>query len=307
VSPRTPLPDVVRARAELLGEPGRAWVAGLDTLVDDLAGRWQLTVLGPLSGGTAAVVLRCRDSDGRDAVLKLAVPDPELAHQVDTLVRAGGRGYARVLAAAEDRFAVLLEALGPSLDRSGLSPEDQMGVLSETLAEAWAVPPAAGQRTTDKAGQLHDLVSRLWRDLDEPCRRSVRDRALGCAERRSADPPARWVLVHGDAAAPNCLRVPDPRPGAGSGYVFVDPDGFVGDPAYDLGVALRDWSPQLLAAGNPTATMRRWCRLVAGLSGLDSTAIEDWALLERVSTGLFALSLGMADVGRQMLRSAEAL
>ena len=53
--------------------------------------------------------------------------------------------------------------------------------------------------------------------------------------------------------------------------------------------------------------MRRWCRLVAGRSGLDATAIEDWALLERVSTGLVALSLGMAEAGRAMLRSAEAL
>jgi streptomycin 6-kinase len=307
VSARAEVPDVVRARAELLGEPGRAWIAGLDALVDELAGRWRLTVLGPLSGGTAAVVLRCRHADGRDAVLKLAVPDPELADQVDTLVRAAGRGYARVLAADADRFAVLLEALGPSLDHSGLPPEDQLGILCETLAEAWAVPPAAGRPPPDKAGQLHDLVSRLWRDLDEPCPRSVRDRALGCAARRSADPPARRVLVHGDAAAPNCLRVPEQRPGAGSGYVFVDPDGFVGDPAYDLGVALRDWSPQLLAAGDAAATMRRWCRLVAGRSGLDATAIEDWALLERVSTGLVALSLGMADVGRAMLRSAEAL
>jgi streptomycin 6-kinase len=86
----------------------------------------------------------------------------------------------------------------------------------------------------------------------------------------------------------------------------VDPDGFLGDPTYDLGVALRDWSDQLLA-GDAAGTLRRWCRLVADRSGLDATAIEEWAYLERVSTGLFALDLGAEALARPLLRSAEVL
>ena len=31
-------------------------------------------------------------------------------------------------------------------------------------------------------------------------------------------------------------------------YVFEDPDGFLAEPAYDLGVVLRDWCTELLAA-----------------------------------------------------------
>lgn len=236
----------------------------------------------------------------------MAVPDPELAQQVGTLVRAHGRGYARVRAADPDRHAVLLEALGPSLDRSGLPPEDQLEILCDVLNEAWAVLPSDGQQPLDKAAQLCELVSRLWRELDHPCSRPVVERALECAAARSAHPPTLWVTVHGDAAASNCLCVPEPRPGAASGYVFVDPDGFVGDPAYDLGVALRDWSAELLA-GDAVALLRRWCLLVARRSALDTTAIEEWALLERISTGMFALSLGLDAVGRPLLHPAELL
>ena len=54
------------------------------------------------------------------------------------------------------------------------------------------------------------------------------------------------VVVHGDPHPGNLLAVRAPRPGADTGYVFVDPDGFVADRAYDLGVALRDWSSTLL-------------------------------------------------------------
>ncbi|MEO3821923.1 hypothetical protein [Plantactinospora sp. B24E8] len=65
-----------------------------------------------------------------------------------------------------------------------------------------------------------------------------------------------------EALGPAMDRSPHPRPGAESGYVFVDPDGFLAEPAYDLGVVLRDWCPQLLA-GDPYAVARRCTRLVA--------------------------------------------
>jgi hypothetical protein len=41
------------------------------------------------------------------------------------------------------------------------------------------------------------------------------------------------------------------------------------------------------------------------LVGLDATAIEEWALLERVLTGLLALDVGLETFARPLLRSAE--
>ena len=101
--------------------------------------------------------------------------------------------------------------------------------------------------------------------------------------------------------------MPEPRRGAGAGFVFIDPATFLGDPAYDLGVALRDWCPELLAAGDAATLARSWCQLLASAAGVDQTAGWQWAYLERVSTGLYALSLGAEDQGRQLLLTAEAL
>jgi len=123
----------------------------------------------------------------------------------------------------------------------------------------------------DKARGLYELVAALWEQLGRACAEEAVALALRYAERRSAAfDPERCVVVHGDAAPPNCLQVLGSRPGAEAGYVFVDPDGFVGDPAYDLGVALRDWCPQLLA-GDATLLAREYCRLLASGSGLDET------------------------------------
>ncbi len=157
----------------------------------------------------------------------------------------------------------------------------------------------------DKAASLHQSIAQLWHELDQPCSERVITRALDYAQRLSrAFDPERALVVHGDAATANLLHVPVPREGAEGGFVFVDPSTFVGDPAYDLGVALRDWGTELLAGDAPTLA-RRWCQMLAAVSGADEVAVWQWAYLERVSTGLYIESLG--GDGRLHLLSAEAL
>ncbi len=86
--PRVALQRVVQERAAQLGDVGLAWQLGLPELIADLEHRWTISVGEPLTGGTAAHVARARTADGRDAVLKLAVPDPHFARQIRTLAAA---------------------------------------------------------------------------------------------------------------------------------------------------------------------------------------------------------------------------
>lgn len=89
--------------------------------------------------------------------------------------------------------------------------------------------------------------------------------------------------------------------------MFVDPDGFIGDPDCDAGVALRDWCPPLLASDDAPSLARRYCRLLAERSGMDEQAIWEWGFLERVSTGLYVLCFGYQQESRFFLDSAEKL
>lgn len=240
---------------------------------------WSLQAGEPVGAGTASLTVRARTAAGTPAVLKIAVPDPLFGRPVRTLLAACGRGRVRVLARDVSRNAVLLESLGPPLDRAGLTPEQQLIVLADTLRLAWAVPRPAGPDGTavDKAGSLAQLVTGLWEERGRPCGERVVTEALVYAQRRSAAfEPERCVVVHGDPAPQNLLQAPTSRPGAETGFLFVDLDGFVGDPAYDLGVALRDWSLQLLA-GDPVPLARRYCRLLASRSGMDEAAIWEWS------------------------------
>ena len=117
-------------------------------------------------------------------------------------------------------------------------------------------------------------------------------------------------MVHGVSAIRAHLldRWRDPRTGADSGYVFVDPDGFVADRAYDLGVALRDWSGRVARPGRPRGGGELSATTLAERSGSGRDPDLGMGFLERVSTGLYLLDVVRSPaVGIPYLRSAEQL
>ncbi|MGW5865251.1 aminoglycoside phosphotransferase family protein [Streptomyces sp. NPDC055239] len=313
--PAVEVRPLVCQKARSFGVVGEQWLAELASVINDLERRWSIDVdVGrPLLGGTSSYVVRARTGDGGEAVLKLSLPSPDFASQVRTLRLAEGQGYVRLLACDLKRHAMLQEALGPSMDRLGLAPREQIETLCAMLRRAWRVPRAA-ELTVDpaqeKARALGEMVGRSWERLGRPCSERVVSQALTFAGRRAAAfDPDRCVVVHGDPHPGNALRVTAPRAGADAGFVFVDPDGFLADPAYDLGVVLRDWCGELRGMDGAAARglVRSYCALLADRAGVDERAVWEWGFLERVSTGLYVLGFGAEELGRPFLDTAELL
>jgi streptomycin 6-kinase len=297
------LQPLARAKIGSLGEDGQAWLAELPGILAALEDEWRITLGRPLPGGSTSYVLRAVTADASPVVVKVSLDDG-LDGQVATLQRADGRGYARLLAYDPARQAMLLEALGDSLAAASIAPEAQLLVLADTLALAWQEPPT-GATPVDKAGGLGELIERWWTELDRPCSAAVYRQALDFAARRQAD-PGEPVVVHGDPHPGNLLRVLTSRPGGETGYCFVDPDGFVVDRAYDLGVVLRDWTDRLEGT-DARAVLRDYCTVLARRTGVDPVRIWEWGFVERVSTGLYLKSFGADGLAARFLASAESL
>ena len=231
--------------------------------------------MGPaLSGDSEAYVAVARTDAGEDAVVKLEMPPYEhFEDEVRVLSAAEGHGYARLLGWDEERHAMLLERLGPSLFESGLPVAARVEILCATLRSAWETPAPPGLQTgAQKASWLSDFITATWEETGRPCSWRVVEYALAYAEtRRDAFDPVASVLVHGDAADANALRVNGPTR-VRSRYKFVDPDGLLAEPAYDLGVLMREWSGELL--GSDTRRLgRERCENLSRLTGVDSQAI----------------------------------
>jgi len=289
------VPEIVRRKALQAGAD--AWLAGLPALVADLEDEWSIRVGRVYEGGSEALVADATLADGTDAVLKLLVPhDADAArHEITTLRLAGGDGCARLLRHDVARGAMLLERLGRSLHQLGLPVERRHDILCATATKMWRPAPESGLPSGAEKGRwLIGFVGRLWEDLGRPCSERAVDEAIACAERRvAAHDDERAVLVHGDVHQWNALEAPD------GGFKLVDPDGLLAEPEYDLGVLMRE-DPLELLAGDPHERAR-W---LAHRTGLDAAAIWEWGFIERVSTGLLCVQLGLPD-GRAMLEVAD--
>ncbi|MEM7114228.1 MAG: aminoglycoside phosphotransferase family protein [Chloroflexota bacterium] len=299
------LPKPVRAKIASQGKAGQRWLEQLPQIVAELAERWQLDVGQPLSGGSEGLVLPAQQADGTLAVLKIGIPNvSDLQKEARVFQLAAGRGYPDLLAQDEAHNAILLERLGQPLAESDLSIDAQITHICQTLKAAWIpLEESHGFPTgAEKADWLATFIATAWQSLGNPCLPETRNQALTFAEeRRAAHDPANCVLVHGDAHAHNTLKTLD---GGGSDYKFVDPDGLFAEPAYDLAIPMREWSEELLT-GDAMQLGAERCRLLSELTGIEKRPIYQWGFIERVSTGLYLLQLGLTDLGQASLAVAD--
>jgi streptomycin 6-kinase len=302
------IPAVVRNKAAAVGAPG--WIDDLPGLVADIERDWSIRVGRPYQDATEAFVARAIRSDGVPVVLKLliprrggavpggadgAVPGEAARREIAVLRLTGGEGCVRLLRADAARGALLLERLGRSLHELGLPMTRRHEILSATAAQVWRPAPDSDLPSgADKGRWLAGFIVANWEELDHPCSERAVSHALACAARRvAAHDDERAVLVHGDVHEWNALQ-------AGGGFKLVDPDGLLAEAEYDMGIVMRE-DPVELMHGDP----RQRARWLARRTGLDATAIWEWGVVERVSTGLLGTRIGLQPVARQMLAAAD--
>ncbi|MEM7339502.1 MAG: aminoglycoside phosphotransferase family protein [Actinomycetota bacterium] len=305
---------VIRRRASAAGAD--AWLDGIDGLVADLAAEWNLSVdSSPLSGGTEGVVLAATTADGRAGVLKLLSDADSAMAEITALARLGPGAGPALLQHDTARGALVIERLGPSMADLGIGPASaRLPLLCAAAARVWRSPvrpaDAAELMTGEaKARWLIDFVATEWTRLDAPCTQQALDHAITAAERRlAAHDDERSCLVHGDVHRWNALLSDRPRSRAEVDtsrpdrlrFTLVDPDGLWAEPAYDLGILMREDSDDLLRTG-----ARHRAERLARWTGLDVDAIAEWGAIERVSTAFVALDIGLEGDAQQMLAAAE--
>ncbi len=322
----TDLSPPMRAHMTSLAPRWVEWQAQVPRTLEFSRRKWDLEVQGLLtrSVGSSLYEVRLR---GRDAVLKLARPGAELTRQADVLAGAKGNGYVHLYDRDDALGALLMERLGASLesrasDLSGALPaalelplaqeSKLIGPMVDTLQEAWRLPVDAVPMLPDvphRATVLHALIVRLAGQSGMNARYGdAIKRALVYTDHRlDLRAETREVLCHGDPHLGNLLEVTSPRPGAPRGYAFVDPDGILCAPEYDLGVVLRGFNQLVLAAADPVVEVRGWCATLASLTGTDAEAIWQWSYIERVSSGLYLIDQGWPERGMPFLEAASWL
>ncbi|MGN8646997.1 aminoglycoside phosphotransferase family protein [Gracilibacillus sp. HCP3S3_G5_1] len=303
------IPINVRQKAMNIGSKGEQWLNNLGQLLQLFEQRWNLQIGKSLHGGSEAFVAEVSTEDGEEAILKLMIPPAEgntvFEQELTALTIVDGDGYVRLLNYSMNHRALLLEKLGTPLSNTDYPIKRQMEVICSTLKKTWKKPLPQDhklQSSNDIINWFSRFIPKLWEELGTPCAKQLIDNALVFLESRSSNSALETsVLIHGDAHSGNILQdVGKPQPC----FKLIDPDGLVAEPAYDLGVIMREWPDQL--TGNPLESGHHRCNFLSEVTGVDSQAIWEWGYIQCVSTGLLLINIGLKEVGLQMLRIAES-
>ena len=270
------------------GEPGAAWLGALPGLLAAAVERWGLTVQRVVQpGGRASLVLLVLRDDGSPAALKLALPGPGSAQEPAALERWDGRGAVRLLAAAPQDGAMLLERLHGEVPLRSLAESRAMLEAAGTLRRLW-LDPSPGHPFTLLADHAAVLCAPLRDPRPRPGGAELRpllDEALETCAGLLADQPEQ-VLLHGDFHHGNVLAA-DRSP-----WLAIDPDPLVGERAYDLAWLAQDRLDTLSGSPGPQSAARRRLRQLSEAVDVDRERLRGWTLVRTVATGLRYLDVG---------------
>ena len=298
---RSPVPSVddgVRRRLTArFGADVDVWFDELPGVLSSLAQRWQVEFGSPIPRGSMSVVIRCRMTDGRPAVLKVSPDRARLANEAAALDRWRTVHSAFVLAVDERVGALLLEAIEPGTPLDALTYPGLESVADLLISlHATGVPDPWYPALARRVAYLFDAGTRPYKRRPElvdvvPPELYERGRHLATRLVEHVSPTA---LLHGDLTPRNILDGGDQR-----GLVAIDPAPCLGaDLAFEA-IDLLLWQ-----ADDVDMIAARAERLAPAID-VDASRLLDWCT---AFAGMTALELAEApDSSRTQIEAALTL
>lgn len=263
------IPEELR-QATVRRAGGATWLASLPVLLDELLQRWNCVPDGPAVSGKVGIVLPAKSGAHGEVVLKVSYPHPANVHEPDAYQTWAGHGAVQLWERDDERFAMLLERVGPDRPYEVL-PVDEAVRVAGVLVRRLAVPaPPELPRVSDRADEWADIVDRAAGRLPA----QVVDAA--CETVRELCRQQQDTMLHGDLHLNNVLR------GVREPWQVIDPRGWVGDPAYDAFTLLRTTAVGgrdlgLIAPDEFEPALLRWLAIFAEAAELDREQVRRWA------------------------------
>ena len=257
---------------DMYGDNGRAWLASLPSLLEQLADKWEITEMHPMPNLSYNYVVS-GIKKGMPVILKIGnvvgFDSSAVAREAAALTALSGP-CVKILAQEDRLGALLIERVLPGTMLKEFFPErdtECIYVISGIIKAfrrcqnpaPLFLPISDILKTLDKDWSLMDYHLQKARPL--------RTSLLATTTKR--------ILLHGDLHHENILR-------QGDTWRVIDPKGFVGDPAYECAVSIYNPFPEILACPDIHIIIRNRVRMFAELLSLDERRIAQWAYVQAV-------------------------
>jgi streptomycin 6-kinase len=283
---------VVRMNLSAGWDVGRAWLAALPEIVEQMCRRWKLSLGPAFEGGCVGFVAPVEREGGERDVLKVSPVDEETRTEADALLFWDGDGTARLLDSDARLGALLLERLEPGTSLEDHPDRDEAITIACRLLKSLWRPVPAGHPfplVPDLALRWSREIPDRYRRLGRPFEGALAEQAADlCAE--LATHTEDLVLANRDYHLGNVLAA------TREPWLLIDPKPLAGEAAFDTGHLLRS----LLPRGFDDALVGGLVHRLASELDLEVEAIRSWALVRSVEDALWGMSVGGTDVGRDL-------
>jgi streptomycin 6-kinase len=278
-TPATSIPENLRrVVTDLHGRAGEQWLRRLPLTLNMCARRWSLELGRPFEPVSYNYVVRATRADGTRAVLKVGFPGRDFRAEAAALRHFDGRGCARLLESDVEAGALLIERLEPGTPLVELATEarDEEATVAAAgvMRELWR--PAPERHDFPTAADWAEGFGRLRVRFGGGCG-PLPEELVAEAEAlfgELLDSAGEAVLLHADLHHGNVLA-------AGPGrWLAVDPQGLIGEPAYEVGALLRNPLPQLFEMRRPVEVLSRRLDTLAAELDLDRARLRAWGLAQ---------------------------
>lgn len=278
LSDKASLPINLLPRLAAFGEDGRRWFENLPATLALCAQRWGLSIGQPVDELSYNYVAPALLADGRELMLKLGVPRPELSHEIAALQQYDGRGAVRLIDMDAGAGILLLERLRPGQMLVSLGPErdkEATRIAARVMKRLWRPVDATGP--FDNVARWSKGFGRLRATFGGgtgPFPPGMVAEAEAIYQRFLAEPGQR-LLLHGDLHHYNILSA-EREP-----WLAIDPKGVVGEAAYEAGALLRN--PLTLAQWPDLAAIQsRRLDILSQELGISRRRLRQWAYAQAV-------------------------
>jgi streptomycin 6-kinase len=242
------------------------WLERVPELVRHCVERWVLELGEPYALGAAGYAVRVRLRDGTPAVLKLIYPHREAEHEADALAVWNGEGAVRLLAAAEDGWAMLIERCEPGTLLAHADADEALDVLIALLPRLWRSVGEPFRLLSDEVEVWLEEMPPAWELAGRPIEHTLLDEVMHSL-RALASSQGEHVLLHQDLHTDNVLAA-EREP-----WLAIDPKPLRGEREFNLAPIVRDY----VLGHSRRDVVHRLDRLTSEL-GLDRERARWWTI-----------------------------
>ena len=137
--------------------------------------------------------------NGTQAILKIGVPNPELATEIEALRTYQGRYAVKLLEADLNLGALVIQRLVPGIPLSALKDDEQATVIAAQLMRDLPIPEPPGHQfpTIERWALAFDRYRKRFDASDGPLAKKMLEKAEGLFMDLYTSSP-EGMLLHGD-------------------------------------------------------------------------------------------------------------